>query len=241
MYEPPAGFISTTLQAENDIIITRDEERRVKVWNISTGHYKGPFETPEIDSNSKDIWLVDRRLIFVWYSHKGEGLMVLDLEKQELLFKKKLDSTPSKLRISEDGSKIIFQDETSIQTCSMWTGEATNRIMAGDSTSSGKLILDGSRVWEYHKLEYQGWEMGNLGSSPTLLPKTPPSKLHPSGAMLWDFFLSRVQNIATGKIVFQLAKGLGIAEDVQWYDNHLFICFKPRKVFVLDCRHILPQ
>ena len=59
--------------------------------------------------------------------------------------------------------------------------------------------------------------------------------------MLWDWDQSKVQDVVTGRVVFQLPKTFGEPIDVQWNDQHLVICFGPTKVLILDFSYFLAQ
>jgi hypothetical protein len=71
------------------------------------------------------------------------------------------------------------------------------------------------------------------------LPNISPSKLHPNGTLLWDLAQSKVQDVVTGRVVFQLPKSFGKPIDVQWNDQNLVICFGPTEVLILDFTHVL--
>jgi hypothetical protein len=93
--------------------------------------------------------------------------------------------------------------------------------------------VEGSRVWVHLKSADYEWDYEIIDSF-SGLSNAPPNKLHPSGTILWDIGLSRVQEIASGKILFQLNAGLGRPSDVQWNDQCLVACFISGKVLVID-------
>ena len=81
-----------------------------------------------------------------------------------------------------------------------------------------------------------GWKFGILGPLPTQMT---PHKFHPSGAISWDISLSKVKEKATGKVVFQLPRGLGKPADAQWNGQYLVLCYSPKDVLILDFSHVL--
>ena len=65
------------------------------------------------------------------------------------------------------------------------------------------LTVDGSRVWVHSRSSgLLGWDFGVTGSPPVQLPNT--SLPHPNDTR-WDVEQSRIEDIATGKLILQLA------------------------------------
>ena len=233
----PSPSSTITLQATDNIIITSDNSGLVNLWDILTGSCKGSLQTPAKGSKIRDTQLADGRLILVW--HAEESINIWDAKKGRS-WPIPLINSDSKglkdLRISGDGSKIYLCYTESFEVLSISTGEVIEEVMFEWVGSQPFLILDGSKVWVTTCTSgWQGWDFGILGSSPT---KTPPSKFHPNGKILWDVCQLRVQDIVTGNVLFQLAKGLGKPVDVQWNEKNLVIIFRSGKVIILDFSHV---
>ena len=229
---------SVTLQAKDGIIITSDSDGMVKTWDIPTGLCKTSFQTPAKDSSERDAQLINRWLIFVWWSdHK---INIWDTEKGELLSVVDGLYNLEDLRISGDGSRVFSLDDRSIQAWSVQTGEAMGRVTLEDSTYARSLTVDNSSIWVYcPQSGYQGWDFGIPGSLPVQLPGVPPHRLHPNGTMLWDISLSRLKDTATGKVVFRLSRGFATPIDAQWNGQYLVVCYPPKEVLILDFSHFL--
>ena len=238
---PSHEVVSTTLQAKDGVVITSDSDGTVRVLDILTGLCKASFQTPAVDSKHRDGQFVNGRLIFAW--NVGEKIHIHGASEEELILApRKSESGFDSLRILGDGSKIFCLGEYYIQAWSTLTGEVLGEVEIEDRVDIGSLVIDGSKVWAcYPESDYQGWDFGIPGLSPTQLPNTPPSKLHPNGSMLWDWDQSKVQDVVTGRVVFQLHKTFWEPIDVQWNDEHLVICFGPTEVLILDFGYFLAQ
>ena len=236
-----ASITSFILQAKDGIVISRDSDGVVMAWDISTGLCTASFQTPAKDSCHGDVQLIDGKLISVWYADKK--IHIQNTEKGELLL---LIDGPGlgadKLKISGDGSKIFClynikhsgRNLAYIQAWSIQTGEVVDKVEIGGPFLLEALTSDNSRAWANNRLKYWGWDFGTPGSSATQLFNIPPHKLHSSGAVLWDIMQSRIQDKATGKVVFQLPRRFGKSVDVQWKDQYLTICLGSGEVLILD-------
>ena len=244
----PSAPLTFTLQAKDGITLTSHRDGMVKIWDISTGVCKASFQTPVTlteDTNKRDVKLVDGRIIFVWY--EDEKINVWDVEKREPLFAVALHGLAigplSELVISGDGSKVFCWGTKHFKALSLQSGEVVGEVKLEEGQHLMRVLaLDGSRVWvDYSPRGCEGWDFGVPRSLPVKLLNIPPSKLHPSGTILWDISLCRVQDTATKNVLFQLAKGYGVPDGVQWNDQYLFVCFKSGKVLILDFSHMILQ
>lgn len=244
-----SSSVRITLQTKYGIIITSDQDGLVRTWDFSTGLCTESFQTPAKDLNTRgsqnirDIQLIGGELILVW--HRDQEINIWDVRKGGLLLAIALSESDSEelddMRISGDGSKLLLYCGEYIKALCMQTGEAVGEVQFEDELYRQFLTLDGSRVWVSHVSGYEGWDFGSSESPPVVLVGQPPNKLHPNGRVFWNTYLSRVQDVATGNVLFQLARGFGKLHDVQWSDEHLVFCFKSGKVWILDFSHMLLQ
>ena len=190
----------------------------------------------------RDAKLIDGRLIFVWY--KDDKIHIWDAGKGEPL--QTLDAFYCKgLRISGDGSKIIYLDYKNIQAWSMWTWELVGEVEVG---LGGQLYLDplctdSSRVWVHSEDTsiQKGWDFGVSGSSP--IPFDPstgrPHLDFISGAPWRTDGPSWIKDTITGKEVFQLSGNYAESNDVQWDGQYLVAGYQSGEVVILDFHNIL--
>ena len=230
---------STTLQAKDGIIVTSDSDGVARIWDVLTGLCKASFQTPAEGSDRRDARLVDGRLIVVWYMDKK--INVWDAEKGEPLSFIYNPWRPIRdLRISGDGSKVFCSDFRSICAFSTQTGESVGDVWVDTITIMNTLTVDGSRIWaHHHQSESRGWEFGTPDSSSVQISNIPIP--HLNGSLLWDINHSRVKDIVTGKVVFQLSRRFKEPIAVEWNGQYLVVCFGPREVLVLDFSHMLLQ
>ena len=228
---------SITLQAKDGITITSDSDGVIKIWDILTGHCKESLQTPAKGVWKRDVRLVDDMLVIAW--SVDDQINIWDVRKQELLLTVPHDF-PIQLRISGDRSTIFCLHEISVVALSIQTGECIGSVSFFHMVSAAFLAVDGSRIFLYISTQYNEYNYEVLDSF-TQLSDEPPTKLHPSGNLLWDIGLSRVQDIPSGKVLFQLNIGLGKPVDAQWMDQYLAICFASGKVLVLDFSYALLQ
>ena len=233
---PPIQHIS--LQAKDGITITSDSDGVVKIWDIFTGLCEASYQTPTKGFRCKDAQLIDGRLICVW--HDDSKIHLWDAEKGGLW--KADHQYPmliGEIRILGDRSGIIYLDIGSIKIHSIQTGELVGNME--DEEMFGSLVIDGSRVWAYDHLGYQGWDFGVSGSSPLQLNNIPPQKLHPNGTLLWDVMSSGIRDKAAGRVVFQLSRRLTKPIDAQWNEHYLVVCYPLNHVLVLDFGYFFLQ
>ena len=236
---PSYKVLSTTLQAKDDITITSSSDGVVRIWDIFTGFCKASFQTSATDSEHRDGQFINGRLIFAW--NVVEKIHIYGTSEEELiLVPNKSEIGVESLRITGDGSKIFCLGSKYIRAWSIITGEVLGEVEIIYSHYGGSLVIDGPKVWAcYPQSKYWGWDFGDSGSSPVKLLGLPPSKLHPSGTLIWDWAHSKVQDVVTGRVIFQLPKTFKEPIDVQWGNQYLVFCFGPTEVLILDFSHIL--
>ena len=233
-------LMSVTLQAADGITITSDLDGDVRTWDIFTGHCKKSFQTPLKGNHTRDVRLIDGRLIIVWHEY-GRNITMWDVEKQELLMEI-AEPAPyaNDLKISRDGSKVFTLDllTYSINAFSIYARNASSSVQTPVEYSRRDWAVEGSKVWVCNsKSEWMGWDF-EIMDSPIQLSGS-PSMFHSNGTILWDRALFGVQDVASGKIVFQLNPGLDKSADVQWKDQFLVVCFRSGEVWILDFSYIL--
>ena len=253
---------SISLQAENGVVISSDQDGVVRVWDISTGICKTSIQTPAKDINWRemtDAQMVDDKLIFVWLGK--EGINIWDTKKGKPQMIKVSWDISCGLRISGDGSQVFLLTGGFIQAWSMQTGTAAGKVWvedipspanSGDSIVMVKtpgchldpLCVDGSRIWvHFMDRSTQGWDFGVPGSSPVTLSNTPSERPHLCFICdigQWGISQSRIEDTVTGKKVFQLCGEYAKAADVQWDGRYLVAGYESGKVLILDFKHLCP-
>jgi len=267
MPTPPTSALieSVSLQARDGIAISSDNDGLVKTWDILTGLCKALFQTPAKYSTWRDVQLIEGKLILVW--HDGEKIHIWDIEKDELLQTvntkedesvqtvdteedesvQTVDIPPVRgLRISEDGSKVFFLTEKSIQAWSIWTGEVMGKVEFEDhSLYLDPLHVNGSRIWVcFWGSPTKGWDFGTLGSSPTPLSDTPPNKPHLNFIFYLeglDTGLSRIEDAVTGTEIFQLVGRYANPYQARWDGQYLVVGYRSGELLILDFNQYLSR
>ena len=246
---PVVEFDHISLQAEYNITITTDKDGSVRYWDISTGLCTTSFQTPANSIAAMDCQLIDGRFIIVWHERPCPcgDFQIWDNESNQV---RKIDITRGScgLRMSGDCSRVLCFYVACFKVYSTQTGEVMGEVHFPQGGLQWPHTIDGYRLWTSSQLAtlswtfnppvLHGWDLSTPGSSPVPLSNWCPSKLHPRGTILWNTVLFRVQDIETGKVVFQLARGFGKPIDVQWNDNKLVACFGPTDVLILDFSHL---
>ena len=237
---------SVSLQTSAGIAISSDNDGVVKTWDLSTGLCKETFQIPAasgIGLSEGDAQMVNGRLIFVWYGNKK--IHIWDINKDKLLQTLDLDTSLCMcLRISGDGSKVIFLDEGSIQAWSMWTWKPVGKVKLG---LKGILYLDplstsGTRVWihSYNSSAQEGWDFGT--SLVPFDPSTGRPHLDFIGGARWQTSdPSWIKDKTTGKKVFQLSGRYAKPNDVRWDGQYLVAGYENGEVLILDFDHMYLQ
>ena len=231
---PSAPVRSVILQSKEGIAITYDSDDAIKTWDILTGICKTSFQTPAEDPHRWDTQLVNGRLIFVWC--KDISIHVWDAENRESLWEVDIPQRHIQdVRISGDGLRVFGLRAPSIWAWSLQTGEVVGKMKIEYYWYSGSLIVDGSKVWAHWAGSgCQGWDFNIPGSAPTELPHTST----PPGPRLWDPNQARIENPATGQIVFQLSGRLTNPVSVQCDESYLVAGYQSGEMLVLDLTNV---
>ena len=232
---PSVTIMSLTLQAKDGIVITSDSDGMVKTWDISTGIHKASFQTPAKYYMSRDVQLVNERLILVY--HEGKKIYVWDAGNEKPLLEiSEVYTYATDLRISGDGSKIFLFWASSIWAWSIQTGEAMGEVKTGQGQRLGSLTVAGSKVWAYSpQSEYEGWDYGSSGSTPTKLPGMP---ILSNGSLLWDPKQGRIENAVTGGVIFQLSGRFANPDFVQCDGSYLVASYESGEILILKLNHM---
>ena len=227
-----ASIMTITLQEKYDIIITSDSDGVVKTWDVSTGIHKASFQTPA-EGYKRDVQLINERLILAYYTY--ENIHVWDVQnKKSLLEIGQVHFHAEDLRISGDGLKIFHVWAPSIWAWSIQTGEAMGEVKIVHAKDFRTLTVDGSKVWAYRpQLEYEGWDFGISGSTPTKLSGMPALS---NGTMLWDPRRGRIKNAVTGGVMFQLSGRFANPADVQCNGSYLVAGYDSGEILVLKLK-----
>ena len=226
---------SITLQSEDGIVISSDSAGVVRTWDILTGLCKASFQTPAKNPRRSDVRLINGQLIFVWCV--GKEIHIWDVEKGELQTVNVIGAGNQGVKISGDGSKVFCLHWSSVQAWSVQTGKPVGTVELEVSGSNRSLTVDGSRVWVHsNQSEPLGWDFGIPGLSPVQLFST--SLFHPNDTKLWDIYQSRIEDTATGRVVFQLAGRFVNRVCSQWDGRYLVAGYKSGEVLILDFNHV---
>jgi WD40 repeat protein len=226
---------SISLQARDGIVVSRGGDGVVKTWDIPTGLCNASSKIPVKDYKHGDVNLTNSRLVFVWYA--DNKINIWDPEQGRFLLQADIpDSYLLDLRISGDGSKILWIDGGFIQAWDTWTGQAVGKAQYLPLWKAQSLAMEGSRVWMWCPwYNPRGWDFGIPGPSPSQLSTIPPDRLHLSDTKLWDISLCRIQDTVTGKVVFQFPGTFqGCIVEVQWNGQYLAISPKSEKEVILE-------
>jgi len=242
-----ASTKSITLKARNGPIIPSNlPDGVVKTWGISTGPCNGSLKVPAEDSYQNNLQLNVNKLIFVWYANMR--INIWDAEKGELL--QTIDVSGGHvmdLRVSGDGSKVFCLYEGFIQAWDIRTREAAGGV---ELQGAAEIVaLDGSTVWVNSwvgagagavNYQDQGWDFGVPDSSPVKLSHELPDMLYLNETKQWETETSRMKDVVTGKVVFQLPGRFGKTTHVQLGGQYLVASFKSGEVLILDFSHVFP-
>jgi len=231
---------SIALEVGSGLITPSGLDGVIRTWSISTG--KGPLQLLTGDSHQNNIQPIGSKLIFVW--HADSKINIWDAEKGELLQTMNVPRSDLKdLRVSGDGSKVFCLYEGLIQAWDIWTKEAMGEVEFWDGLV-GILAIDGSKIWigtsNGFTVDVFAWDFGVPGF-PVELSDELPDILYLNDAKVWEVNTSRVKDVVTGKVVFQLSERFGKAVCVQWGGQHLVASFRLKEVLILDFSHMLLQ
>ena len=231
----PARILSMTLQTKDGIAISSHSDGVIRIWDISTGLCKASSLTQAKDPKWGNAQMINSGLISVWY--KDKRICVLGLgDGEPQIVDPTLDGVED-VRISGDGSKVFCLQYTSVKAWSILTGEVAGVVELELSGPRRSLSVDGSRVWVHSPvLETLGWDFGIPGSSPIQLPNS--TSLHPNNTKLWNIGQSRLKDIITGKVVFQLAGRFERPINSQWDGQYVVAGYESGEVLILDFNHV---
>ena len=241
----PDPIVSVSLQASDGIAISSDSAGVVKTWDILTGHHKASFYTSVKGFQEREARLINDRLIFAWYT--GEKIHVWDTKKGKPIqtVDAPSDYQTVSLRISGDGSKVFLLDGEHIQVWSIWTGEVVGGVRLEGIPFSHPPIVDGSKVWVHLVgLQTQGWDFGTNGTTPVLLSGASlkrPSLEFINGTEEGTVSQSRIEDVAAGKEVFQLAGRYAKPSVTQWDGQYLVAGYDSGEVLILDFSYTIPH
>ena len=243
----PASIMTITLQAKDGVAISTDLAGVVRVWDILTGLCKSSFHTKAGPQSQRDAKLVDGSLIFVWCTHKKTYIWNTGRKKHLQTMDARSNFSTTRLRISEDGSKVFLKDYEHIQALSTWTGEVVGKVKLESPVSNEPLIVDGSRVWVcFDDSLPKGWDFGIPDSAPVPLSEMPPDPDRPhlgfiDGTMVWDASWSRIEDTVTGKVVYRLPRKYGEPTAAKWDGQYLVAGYESGEILILDFIHMIPQ
>ena len=235
---PSASIKTVILQSKEGIVITFDSDNAIKTWDISTGVCKSSFQTPAQGSTKYDAQLINGRLIFVWYTFPR--IRVWDAENGKLLWEAGMSRKGlADFSISGDGLRVFGLCAPSIWVWSLQTGDMAGRVEIEYDGYLGSLIVDGSKVWvHWPESDYKGWDFGIPGSAPVELPNTSTHPCPPPSPELWNPNQARVENPATGEVVFQLSGRLANPVSVQCDDSYLVAIYQSGEMLILDLTNV---
>jgi len=199
------------------------------------------FQTPA-KGKRRDAQLIEDRLILIWYAE--EKIHIWDTEKGKLLQTVDAPSCNS-LRISGDGSKVFCLGYNSIQSWSIWTGEAVGKVEVDYSQILDPLVADSSKIWASSEDSLtKGWDFGISNSPPIPLSNT--FSVRPHLNFIWDSWWwasdpCRIRHTATGRDIFQPTGRYERPNDVRWDGQFLVAGYLSGEVLILDFNHVVPQ
>ena len=227
-------------EVKNSTIIPSGLDGMLKAWGILTGPPKWPLQTLPEDSHQSNIQLIGSKLILVWYA--DEKINIWDAEKGELLQTIKVPGGKVRqLWVSGNRPKVFYVDEEFIQVWDIWTGKVVDKLKCPGGVRI--ILVDDSSVWTSvtgsHGDMGDRWDFGISGPSSDQGFRELPDNLYLSDTKVWEFYMSRVKDVVTGKVVLQLPKGFGKVASVQYGGQYLVASFRLGGALILDLSHML--
>ena len=237
-------IVSVSLQATDGIAISSDADGAVKTWDVLTGLCKASIWIPAQGHYWADTQLIEGRLVFVWL--KDGKIHIYHMEERKPLQILDIKSTdwPKDFRISGDGSKVFLLYKESIQAWSIQAGEFMGKVTLKGELQHSSLIIEGSRVWiVLEDFQIQGWDFGFPGLIPVSLPNTLLDTPHFCfiGTKHPNTSPSRIEDIITGKKVFQLHGRYAHPWVAQWDGRYLIAGYDSGELLILDLYHMIPS
>jgi WD40 repeat protein len=232
-----ASIWSVSLQVENGIAISSDDDGMVVTWDLSTGFCRASFQTPVGDRYWRDARVIDGTLVFAWLGK--EAIYIWDTKKGEPLQLVDIDRIRSGgLMISGDGSRIFCLVDNLLQAWFTQTGEAAGEVEVKDGLYLDYLRMSGSRIWvRSQDKPTQGWDFGVSGSAP--VPLSNISSECPYLHLIDDQTTGScmIKDTTTGKEVFQLSGRYARPTAVQLDGWYLVAGYASGEVLILDFNH----
>jgi len=235
---------SVSLQSKDGLAFSIDSAGVVRIWDTLTGLCKEPFKTEARDISCGDIQMINDRLVIVWYNVDGNEIHIWDSEKGALPRVDVSNWFTRGLRITGDGSRVLWIKRKSIQAWSIWTGEpAGKESLEEKALCFDPLRMDGSKVLvHFEESSTQGWDFGIPGSTPIQFSETSSDRprLDFIDAREWSSTSPvRIEDRVTGKEVLQLSSRYAEPSATQWDGQYLIAGYGSGEVLILDFSHVL--
>ena len=241
-----ASIISIILQVKYGIAISTDEAGVVKSWDIPTGHCEVLFSTKARPKSLRDAWLICDDLVYVLCTPKIIHIWNIGTNDYYRKIDARSDFSTTSLRISGDGSRIFLQDYKYIQALSTSTGEVVGEVKVESLLYHKPPIVDDhSRIWVHLKnSQTQGWDFSRNLLYPVPISKMPPAPDRPSMGFVgvtkgWDTSLSRIEDVVTREVVYQLPRRYREPTAAQWDGQYLVAGYESGEVLILDFNHMI--
>jgi len=226
---------SLTLKAKNRPIIPSGlPDGVIKTWGILAGCSKRSPQIPAQGSHTSNIQPIDNKLIFVWYANgkiniwdaeNGKLLQTINVPRGEV----------TDLKVSGNGSKVFCLCGEFICAWDIWTNKAVGKVKL-ILPVRGVYAIDGSKIWATDASGPHGWDFGTPAFSFFQLYTGPPD-ITLNDTKIWKRYMFRMQDVVTGKVVFQVPERFGGAVHVQFGGQYLVASFMSKEVLVLDLSH----
>ena len=234
-YLPSTPIKPVALLSKEGVAITCDSDGVIKTWEISTGICKKYSQSLAKHFDGWDSQLVNGKLVIVWLS--WGTVHVWDTEDEQLLWDTTIIGVyEGYIKISGDKSRVFGWFESHLWAWSLWTGEVVGKTEIEHRWWEGSLIVDGSKVWaQLPGSDYKGWDFGIPGSAPIELSDQPTL---PDPSRLWNSRQARIENPASGKVVFQLSKRFSNPVHVECDHSYLVAGYWSGEILILDLRDV---
>ena len=242
-----APIRSVSLQAKDGLAFSVDSEGVVRTWDILTGLCKESVTIPAEGISLGDTQVIGGRLVVVWCGI-GDGsnkIWAWDTERDKPQTVGTADWPPNSLRISEDGSRVVYINNAHIKVWSIWTGESASKMHLESHSICylDPLCIDSSKVLVHSgKSSTQVWDLGVPGSTPIQLSETSLDRPHLNliDTRRWSHTsLIRIEDSVTKKDVFQLCGRYANPSAIQWDGQYPIAGYVSGEVLILDFSQML--